>query len=254
MRVSVITVCFNSARTIRDTIESVASQTYQDIEYIVVDGASKDETVAVAREYGDTISQLVSERDEGIYDAMNKGISLATGDIVGMINADDFYATPFAIERVVKALADEQFGACFSDLCYVDPNNIDRIVRYWKAGQYSKGAFSKGWCPPHPTFFVRRRVYEELGTFDQRYAIAADFELMMRVMELGAVSSAYIQEVLVKMRLGGTTNRSFANVVRQNREILMALRQHGLPANPFMFIASKIVSRGRQFLVRPTAE
>ena len=253
MRVSIITVCFNSAPTIRDTIESVASQTFQDIEYIIVDGASKDETVAVAREYGDTITQLVSERDEGIYDAMNKGISLATGDVVGMINADDFYASVSAIERVVEAFSDDQAGACFGDLCYVDQKNTDRIVRYWKAGPYRKGAFSRGWCPPHPTFFVRRQVYEELGTFDQRYAIAADFEFMMRVMERGAVKTSYIPEVLVNMRLGGTTNRSIANIVRQNREILMALRQHGPPANPFMFIANKVVSRVRQFLIRPKA-
>lgn len=253
MRVSIITVCFNNAVTIRDTIESVASQTYQDIEYIVIDGASQDETVAVVREYSDTVTHLVSERDEGIYDAMNKGIRLATGGVVGMINADDFYASSSVIERVVEAFSQDQVGACFGDLCYVDPENTHRIVRYWKAGQYRKGAFSRGWCPPHPTFFVRRQVYGEFGAFDKRYAIAADFEFMMRVMERGAVKTAYIPEVLVNMRLGGTTNRSIANIVRQNREILMALREHGVPANPLNFIANKVVSRGRQFLIRPKA-
>ena len=251
MRVSIITVCFNSVATIRDTIESVASQTYQDIEYIVIDGASTDETVAVAREYGDTITHLVSERDDGIYDAMNKGISLATGDVVGMINADDFYVSASVIEKVAEAFGDDQVDAFFGDLCYVDPSCTSRVVRYWKAGEYQEGAFSRGWCPPHPSFFVRKTVYERFGLFDRRYKIAADVEFMMRVMERFGVKSEYIPEVLVNMRLGGTTNRSVANIVQQNREILVALRWHGLEASPFRFFASKFVSRGRQFLTRP---
>ncbi len=251
MRVSIITVCFNSASTVRDTVESVIAQTHPDIEYIVVDGASTDDTLKVLDHYRPHIATLVSERDRGIYDAMNKGIALATGDVIGMINSDDFYASGDSIAKVVTALEDDRLEGCFGDLCYVDQQDTGRIVRYWRAGEYRPGAFAYGWCPPHPTFFVRRRVYERLGQFDQQYKIAADVELMMRFLEVGHIPVAYIPAVLVNMRLGGTTNKSLRNVVHQNREVLSALRLHGLQSNPVSFFAKKAVSRGKQFLARP---
>lgn len=252
MKVSIITVCFNSAGTILDTIESVRGQTHKDIEYIVVDGGSRDKTLSIVERYSTHVSRLVSEPDEGLYDAMNKGIGLATGEVIGMINSDDFYASRDAIEKVVRVLEDDTLDACFGDLCYVDQEQTSKIVRYWRAGEYHRGAFAHGWCPPHPAFFVRKRVYERLGDFDLRYRFAADAELMIRFLEAGGISVAYIPEILVNMRLGGTTNSSLRNIVEQNREILAALRQHGLKSNPVGFFAGKALSRGRQFLLRPT--
>ena len=251
VKVSIITVCFNSATTVRDTVESVISQAHPDIEYIVVDGASTDDTLKILDHYRPHITTLVSEPDRGIYDGMNKGIAQATGDVVGMINSDDFYASSDSIAKVVKTLEDHALDGCFGDLCYVDQQDTGRIVRYWRAGEYRPGAFAHGWCPPHPAFFVRRRVYERLGRFDQQYKIAADVELMMRFLEVGGISVAYIPEVLVNMRLGGTTNRNLRNIAQQNREVLSALRHHGLKSNPIGFFARKAVSRGKQFLLRP---
>lgn len=190
MRVSIITVCFNSASTVRDTIESVVAQSHADIEYIVIDGGSTDDTLKILGQYRPHIATLISEPDRGIYDAMNKGIALATGDVIGMINSDDFYACSGSIAKVVKALEDDTLDACFGDLCYVDQQDTSKIVRYWKAGEYRPGAFAHGWCPPHPSFFVRRRVYERLGYFNLNYRIAADAELMMRFLEVGRISVA----------------------------------------------------------------
>jgi glycosyltransferase involved in cell wall biosynthesis len=251
MKVSLITVCFNSASTVRDTVESVVAQSHSEIEYIVVDGASTDSTLEVLGDYRASISKLVSERDNGIYDAMNKGIGLATGEVIGMINSDDFYASRDTIAKVARVLEDESLDGCYGDLCYVGQENTSRIKRYWRAGCYRRGAFAHAWCPPHPTFFVRRRVYQRLGRFDLQYKIAADTELMMRFLEVGGISIAYIPEVLVNMRLGGTTNRSLRNIVDQNREIVVALNQHGLKVSPVSFLARKVLSRGRQFLMRP---
>lgn len=190
MRVSIITVCFNSASTVRDTIESVVAQSHADIEYIVIDGGSTDDTLKILGQYRPHIATLISEPDRGIYDAMNKGIALATGDVIGMINSDDFYACSGSIAKVVKALEDDTLDACFGDLRYVDQQDTSKIVRYWKAGEYRPGAFAHGWCPPHPSFFVRRRVYERLGYFNLNYRIAADAELMMRFLEVGRISVA----------------------------------------------------------------
>lgn len=252
MRVSIITVCFNSERTIRDTLESVACQTYSDIEHIIVDGASSDRTVEIVQNHLTHGTKLVSEPDRGIYDAMNKGIDMATGDVVGMINSDDFYASNRVVEMVADVMRDVRFDACFGDLCYVKKNDPGRIVRYWKANVFEAGAFARGWAPPHPTFFVRRSVYERFGVFDLEFSIAADFELMMRFLEKHRISAQYVPDVLVKMRMGGTTNRSLSNIWRQNREILRALSQHGCPANPITFFARKLLIRGRQiFFDRP---
>ena len=252
MKVSIITVCFNSQATIQHTIESVISQTHRDLEYIIVDGGSRDATVKIAGAYREHIARLVSEPDRGIYDAMNKGIGLATGEVIGMINSDDFYASNDAIAKIVRVLEDEALDGCFGDLCYVDQEDATRIARYWRAGEFEPGTFALGWCPPHPAFFVRKRVYEQLGDFDLRYRIAADTELMMRFLEIGGISVAYIPEILVNMRLGGATNRSLRNIIDQNREILSALRQHGLKKNPVGFFVRKAFSRSRQFLHRPT--
>jgi glycosyltransferase involved in cell wall biosynthesis len=248
---SIITVSFNSAATIRDTIESVLGQDHPCIEYIVVDGASKDATMDIVREYGERIARSISQPDAGIYDAMNTGIGLATGDIVGFINSDDFYASHAVVSLVAKAFEDEGVEAVYGDLCYVSQRDVSRVIRYWRSSGFVAGAFARGWCPPHPTFFVRRSVYDRFGGFDPQFHIAADTELMMRFLEAHGISSMHIPKVLVKMRLGGQTNRSFRNIVRQNKEIVEALRKHGLVSSWPRFITYKAWSRIGQFVSRP---
>ena len=248
---SLITVSFNSSATIRDTIDSVLVQKYPCIEYIIVDGGSSDATMDIVREYGERIAKTVSRPDKGIYDAMNTGIGLATGDIIGFINSDDFYASNSAISSVANAFRDQSVDAVYGDLCYVAQKDTSRVVRYWRSSGFTPGAFSLGWCPPHPTFFVRRAVYERLGGFDPQFRIAADVELMMRFLEAHRVASAHIPSVLVRMRLGGETNRSVRNIIRQNQEIMAALRKYGLVSSWPSFIAHKAWSRIGQFIARP---
>lgn len=253
-KVSLITVVFNNEATIADTIRSVAAQTYGNVEYLIIDGQSSDGTLARIRAHGGVVTHLVSEPDRGIYDAMNKGIALASGEIIGFINADDFYASAEVLARVAAAFEDPDVDACYGDLCYVKQHDTSAVVRYWRSSGFHPRAFESGWCPPHPTFFVRREIYERFGSFDLSYRIAADVELMMRFLEVHRVRAKYIPTVLVKMRMGGTTNRSLTNIVKQNGEILRALRQHGLRASVVRLLGNKMVSRGLQFLVRPRQE
>jgi glycosyltransferase involved in cell wall biosynthesis len=253
IKISVITVCFNSEHTIGDTINSVESQSHSSVEYIIVDGASKDGTMEIVKSHQDTIAKVVSEPDRGIYDAMNKGIALATGEVIGFINADDFYAAPDILALVANIFENPTIDACYGDLCYVRQNNPEITVRYWRSSKFEPRLFLTGWCPPHPTFFVRKSVYERFSSFDLSYKIAADMELMLRFLVTHQVRSVYLPRILVKMRMGGTTNRNIANVVKQNREIWRALREHGLRPSMALFLVGKLISRGKQFLLRPTS-
>jgi glycosyltransferase involved in cell wall biosynthesis len=251
MKISIITVSYNSAETIADTIRSVAFQTYQDIEHLVIDGRSKDATMAVVEAHRHPNLFLTSEADRGIYDAMNKGVALATGDIIGFINADDFYPSPEVLSKVATAFKASGADCCYSDLCYVQQADTSRSVRYWRSSPFRSGLFAKGWCPPHPTFFVRREVYERLGGFDLTFKIAADAELMARFLEVGRISSHYIPEVLVHMRMGGTTNRSLTNVIKQNLEIRRGFLALGLGFSWVRFLSHKLLTRGLQYVRRP---
>lgn len=251
MKISIITVCFNSDKTIADTLRSVRSQTYANTEHIIVDGGSTDETLAIIAAEVMPSHKLVSEKDKGIYDAMNKGIALSTGDVIGFINADDFYASNDVISKVAAVFDDPDVDACYGDLCYVGQNDTSTTVRYWKSSEFVSESFSSGWCPPHPTFFVRRSMYQRFGGFNLDYKIAADVELMMRFLEVHRVRAHYLPEVLIRMRMGGTTNKSVRNIVKQNSEILRALRLHGLRASVWWLISSKLISRGRQYFARP---
>jgi glycosyltransferase involved in cell wall biosynthesis len=250
-KISLITVCFNSSGTIGCTLISVREQSCKNIEHIIIDGASSDETINIIKSEGSHVAKLVSEKDGGIYDAMNKGIAMATGDIIGFINADDFYASPEVLMTVASVFDDSNVDACYGDLCYVGENDTSTVVRYWQSATFHPNSFEDGWCPPHPTFFVRREIYERFGGFDLSYKIAADVELMMRFLEVHKVRVKYIPEVLVKMRMGGTTNRSLRNIVNQNKEILRALKLHGLRSSIVRLIGNKLLSRGLQFFVRP---
>lgn len=251
MKISVITVCFNSAETIADTLKSIVIQTHGEIEQIVIDGGSSDSTLTLVRAQALPGAIVISEPDNGIYDAMNKGIALATGDVIGFINADDFYPSPGVLAVVASAFESSGADCCYGDLCYVKQEDISKIVRFWRAAPFSPGLFSRGWCPPHPTFFVRREVYARLGGFDLSFKIGADIELMARYLEVGRISNHYIPKVLVHMRMGGTTNRNFSNIVRQNLEIRRGFLALGLGFSWWRFMGNKVVSRALQFVRRP---
>ena len=246
MKISIITVCYNSAKTIGDTLKSVANQKDVNIEHILIDGASTDETIKIIKQY-DSVTTLISEPDKGIYDAMNKGIALATGDIVGTLNADDFYANDHVLSEVSRIFLDPNIDACYGDLVYVSEVNAAKAVRFWKSNNYKSGLFKSGWMPAHPTFFVRKNVYEQLGKFNLNYKIAADFELLFRFIEKNKVKTRYLPKVLIKMRLGGTTNKSISNIINQNKEIIAILRDYYVDFTMFKFIVKKLINRSFQF-------
>jgi len=253
MKVSLITVCFNAAEHIATALESVSAQRGVDVEHLVLDGASTDGTQEIVRRHAEPWRTLVSEPDRGIYDAMNKGLARASGDVIGTLNADDFFAGPDALATVLRAFETEpQLEAVWGDLCYVQRDDTSEVVRYWQSSDFHPGSFTRGWAPPHPTFYVRRGLYERLGGFDMRYSIAADVELMMRFLEVGRPLCRHLPEVLVRMRMGGTTNKSIRNVWRQNVEIWDALRRHRLRPSLPGYVAGKLLSRGKQFVRRPS--
>ena len=228
MVVSIITIAFNSAQTIRDTITSVLSQSYSNIEYIIIDGASNDATVQIVREYEPLFNgrlKWVSEPDEGLYDAMNKGVKMATGDVIGILNSDDLLYDSNVLRDIALAF-DENTDALFGNLYFVKSDDVHCIVRAWKGSTYS--SFKKGWHPAHPTFYVRREVYEKYGVFDTSFDVSADFELMLRFIEKNRIRTKYLDRYMVKMRMGGESTRNIANIVKGNRNIIRAFRKNDI--------------------------
>lgn len=226
MKISIVTVTLNSAATIGDTLRSVEAQTYDDIEHIVVDGASTDETLSKIRAHGDGVAKVLSEPDAGIYDAMNKGAKLASGELIGFLNADDLLAFPDAVAVIAEAARDPAVDAVFGDLLYVNKRDTDRVVRRWRGSEFSLRRLRWGWMPPHPTFYVRRTQLRQLGGFDVRLRIAADYEFMLRYLGRPRIEARYVPEVLVRMRSGGASNRSLRAIATKSREDLLALRRN----------------------------
>ena len=229
-------------------MRSVANQSYQNIEHLVVDGRSKDSTVQVVEELRHPHLILSSEPDAGIYDAMHKGLERAAGEVIGFLNSDDFFADADVLEKIAAVFQDESVEACYADLVYITFDN-GRVARHWKSKPFEKGDFAKGWSPAHPTFYIRRSALDRLGLFDLTFNLAADAEFMMRYLEVGKIKSVYIPHVLVCMRLGGATNQSWKNIFKQNKEIFLALQKNKIPFNSFGFWISKIISRIRQYLL-----
>ena len=222
MKVSIITITYNSEPTLKDTIESVINQTYKNIEYILIDGGSTDETLSIIKSYGNKISTLISEKDNGLYDALNKGISLATGDVIGILHSDDFYTNNHVIQHIVSSFSNSPVDAVYADLYYVDKINTNQIHRKWKAGIYKKGMFLNGWMPPHPTFFVKRSIYETCGNFNLNLTSSSDYELMLRFIHKHKIKLAYLPEFIIKMRVGGKSNVTFKNRIKANKEDRLA--------------------------------
>jgi glycosyltransferase involved in cell wall biosynthesis len=252
VKISIVTVTYNSISTIENCLSSIIKQTFKDIDYVVVDGSSTDGTLDLLKRNSKYISTLVSQPDNGIYDAMNKGISLAKGDIIGFLNSDDLYVNNKIIDRVAKVFSEDPLiESCYADLIYVDQKNTSKIIRYWQSNKFKSGAFLKGWSPPHPTFFVRSSIYKRYGSFNLNYKFASDVELMMRLIEVNKIRVKYIPEIWVKMRTGGVSNKSLKNILIQNKEVLHALREHKLPVNLIIFFINKIILRFKQFLKKP---
>jgi glycosyltransferase len=230
-------------------MDALARQSCKDHEHVVVDGLSKDRTLEVVRRKATEKTQVISEKDHGIYDALNKGIAHAQGDVIGFLHADDFYPDSQVLERVAHTFEDPQVDCCYGDHEYVRAEDSSRVVRYWRAGAYYPGIFLKGWMPPHTGFYARRSVYEKLGGFDTRLRIAADYEFMLRALHLHQHSVVYLPHVLTRMRVGGASNRSLKNILQKSREDLLAWKLNGLRGG-YRAVALKNLSKLPQFFVR----
>ena len=249
MRISIITATYNSSRTILDCIESVQNQTFKEIDHIIVDGESRDDTIALIRSVPNRISKIISEQDKGIYDAMNKGIEFSSGEIVAILNSDDLYIDEFVIEKVMGIFETTGTDCVYGDLFYVDKLNTNSIVRSWKTDKYKPFAFYKGWHPAHPSFFLKKKVYDTYGYFDLSFSLAADFELMLRMIERFHIDSVYYPFPLVKMRLGGKTNISLKNIYLQNRECIRAFEKNGLKVSK-LYPFYRLIPKLKQFSSR----
>ena len=254
MRISLITVTYQCVATVGACLDSVASQTHADREHLVIDGASTDGTLAVLAARRDQLAALVSEPDEGRYFAMNQGLSRARGEVVGFLHGDDVLADPEVLARVAQAFADPGVVAVYGDLEYVSQTDPGRVVRHWRSRAFNPGLLRRGWMPPHPTLYLRRSVYERLGGFDTRYRIAADYDLMLRVLRQLPGRAVYLPQVLVRMRLGGESNRSLGKIARKSWEDFLALQRNGLggPAGlgALGALAWKNLSKVPQFVAR----
>lgn len=246
MRVSIITVCFNSADTIADTIKSVQNQNHSDVEHIIIDGFSQDNTLEVIQSCGHT-GPLISEQDSGLYEAMNKGISVATGQIIGILNSDDFYSDNKVIEDVVAQFKRPGCDAVYADLNYIDNSQSEKIVRKWRPGRFKPAKFNYGWMPPHPTVFVNKEVYDKFGSFNTEFSSAADYELILRFLYKNKIRAHYVPRVLVNMRAGGISNRTMNHRLKAHMEDYRAWTHNGMRPNWYTLML-KPVRKVLQFL------
>ncbi|MDY7048506.1 MAG: glycosyltransferase family 2 protein [Microcystis panniformis WG22] len=250
MKVSIITVVYNNQATIAHAISSVLSQDYSDIEYIVIDGASTDSTIEIIQSYSEKIAKFISEPDQGIYDAMNKGLNLATGDIVGILNSDDFYANNQVISQVVREFKNKSVDLVFADTVYVKPENLNRVVRYYSSPNFYPWKFAWGWMPAHPSCFLKLEVYEKYGHFKTDYKIASDYEILVRFMAKYKISYSYMPQVLVKMRTGGVSNKNLLSNWILNNEIIRACQENGIKTN-MLKVLSKYLTKIFQIIKIP---
>lgn len=249
MRISIITATYNSAASIKDCLSSVNIQTFQNIEHIIIDGASTDNTLEIIKSTPNRITKIISEPDRGIYDAMNKGIAIATGDIIGILNSDDFLASEDILELIAKTFEQNKGDAIFGNLDFVASNNTEKVIRKWKSTPFKQGSFAKGWHSPHPTFYVRREIYEKYGMFDVSLNVSADFEIMLRFIERYKIKTHYLDRVIVKMRYGGESTGSIRKIIRGNRNIIKAFKKNGIKVSPFYpFI--RLVPKLKEFTIK----
>lgn len=251
LKISIITVVYNSESTIAMTMESVLLQTYSNIEYILIDGLSSDNTLEIIKNYEKQFNgrmRWISEPDKGIYDAMNKGISMATGDIIGMLNSDDIYVDKNVLSDIANVFESHSIECTYGNLYFVQHSNINKIVRSWESSQYTPGAFRKGWHPAHPTFYVKRQCYNKYGLYDCSLKVSADFELMLRFLEKQHISNLFLNRYFVKMRIGGESTGSLKKIIIGNYNIIKAFHKNNIRVSPFypiMRLAPKIINKIR---------
>lgn len=251
--ITIVTTVFNGAATIASCLESIDCQSHKCFEHVIIDAKSTDTTLDVISKHSNEYRSVVSEKDYGIYDGMNKGISQATGEVVGILNADDFYATPYILEKVARVFEDPSIDACFGDLCYVDCHDSSKIVRYWRSNAYDLQKFYWGWMPPHPTFFVRRAAYERFGLFNLELGSAADYELMLRFLVRHRLNTAYIPKLLVKMRNGGVSNATLTSRLRANRMDRKAWSVNDLRPYPWTLTLKPLRKLSQWIVTKPVA-
>ncbi|HPO50103.1 MAG TPA: glycosyltransferase family 2 protein [Spirochaetota bacterium] len=245
MKVSIITVAYNAEETIESCIQNVIKQNYQNIEYLIIDGESTDRTLEIIEKYKDKIAKVVSEKDNGIYDAMNKGVRESSGDIVGFINADDFFDNENVISEIVDNFKKNDVDCCYGDILYFDEKDSNKIVRVWRTKNFSKKMFFDGSFPPHPSFYAKKECYNKYGFYKTDFKIASDFELMLRFMQKNSIKSAYIPKILVKMRSGGAANKNGANIITGLKESKASFKLNGLPY-PSLFTLKTLLFRFMQ--------
>lgn len=251
MKISVITAVFNRVDTIGAAIESVRAQTYWNVEHVIQDGGSSDGTIEVVREAADSSAAIVSKRDYGIYDGINRGIARASGDVIGLMHSDDLFASPDVLANVADAFSDPAVQGVYGDLQYVAAKNPAKVVRHWRAGEFTLTKLKQGWMPPHPTLYLKREVFDEHGLYDTSFNIAADYDAMLRYLAIGKIKLAYIPQVLVKMRMGGESNRSLERMLKKSREDYRAIRKNKVGG--VGTLAAKNLSKIHQFFIRDAA-
>ena len=245
-KVSIIVATYNSGATVKDTLDSIIAQSYTNVEIIVQDGGSTDDTISIAESYKDERIKIFQEKDSGIYDAMNKGVAKASGEIVGILNSDDVYASDDVVHNIIDTFQKNDVEVVYGDLKYVD-ENLEKELRYWKSKDFKKSLFYIAWQPPHPTVYLRREVYDKVGNFNTKYRIAADFDLMFRVFYNHKLSSAYLNKTLVKMRIGGESNRSWKNRWILIKEYQSIYAEHGHRLIGPLTIVNRLLSRIVQY-------
>lgn len=241
MKVSIITVTYNSEKYLEDCILSVSKQAYKNIEHIIVDGKSTDGTINIIKKHDATIARWISETDRGIYDAINKGIEMATGDIVGILNSDDILVAEDVIGSIVQAFQENNVDTVYGDLEYVSAADTNKILRIWKGRPFKRSRFRYGWMPAHPTFYIKRSLIEKYGFYENHYITAADYEFMARYLYKNKVSSYYLPMLIVKMRMGGQSNRNFYQRLRANRRDFLAMKRNNIPFAFFVSILKPLI-------------
>lgn len=248
MKISLITVTYNSEKYLANCIESVQSQTYNNIEHIIIDGNSTDKTISIIKKYESKIAHWVSEPDRGMYDAINKGIALATGDVVGILNSDDMLVSNDVIATIVKTFEKENVDSVYGDLEYVDKVDTNRVFRVWKGKNYNRNLFKMGWMPGHPTFYIKKSLIEKHGVYENHYYTAADYEFMARYLYKHKISSFYLPKMIVKMRMGGASNKNLNQRIRANRRDYLAMKVNNIPM-PLVVSILKPLIKLHQFKV-----
>ncbi|MEO0553747.1 MAG: glycosyltransferase family 2 protein [Bacteroidota bacterium] len=246
-KISIVTVVYNGVATIQATIQSVLNQDHPDIEYIIVDGGSNDGTIDIIKSYENQIHKYISEKDNGIYDAMNKGIDMASGNVIGILNSDDLYFDSGTVSKVMQLMNEKKVDILYGDLIYFRSKDENKIARYYKGNLFSESQVSKGWVPPHPTFFIKKHIYEKYGKFNTQYTLSADFDLIVRFLSRYKVPYYYLPEVLVKMRLGGESTNSIKNIIKMNFDNLKSCKQNNIKTN-FIKFHLKYISKTWQYI------